>query len=201
LFVCIIGFFFSSWIKMFLCLRYVWLDAHNVPRCKTKTVTHRPASVEDLPVWNFDGSSTEQAPGGNSEILLVPRALFRDPFRGGDNMMVMSECVTPDMKPAIGNSRAACAEIMNKYASSEPWFGVEQEYTLMAPTKVGEVSKIPAGFNTDGSEPAPQGPYYCGAGDGCAIGRGVADEHYARCIYAGVKIAGKDPEFDTSKLL
>ncbi len=31
-------------------------------------------------MWNFDGSSTEQAPGSDSEILLIPRALFKDPF-------------------------------------------------------------------------------------------------------------------------
>ena len=36
------------------------------------SLTHRPTSVDDLPIWNFDGSSTEQAPGGNSEILLIP---------------------------------------------------------------------------------------------------------------------------------
>ncbi len=44
-------------------VEYVWIDAHNTCRSKTKTVTKRPASVEDLPIWNFDGSSTDQAPG------------------------------------------------------------------------------------------------------------------------------------------
>ena len=29
---------------------------------------------------------------------------------------------------------------------------------------MGEDPKIPLGFNDDGSEPAPQGPYYTGAG-------------------------------------
>lgn len=53
---------------------------------------------------------------------------------------------------------------------------------------------MPLGFNTDGSEPAPQGPYYCGAGCGMAIGREVADTHYAACLYAGVKIAGINAE-------
>ena len=26
---------------------------------------------EDLPVWNFDGSSTRQAPGDNSDVLSI----------------------------------------------------------------------------------------------------------------------------------
>merc|ERR1719499_2846853 len=108
--------------------------------------------------------------------------------------MVLAECVTPDMQPAIGNNRAACAAVMQQYDDLESWFGIEQEYTLMAPTKVGEVSKTPHGFNADGSEPAPQGPYYCGAGSGLAIGRAVADEHYAKCLYAGVKVAGINAE-------
>lgn len=175
-------------------VEYVWIDAHNNTRCKTKTVSNCPTRPEDLPVWNFDGSSTEQAPGNNSEILLIPRALFKDPFRGGNHMLCLAECVTPEMKPAIGNYRSACAEIMNKYAGCDPWFGIEQEYTLMAPTKVGEVSTQPHGFNIDGTEPAAQGPYYCGAGTGLALGRTVVEEHYARCLYAGVKIAGINAE-------
>merc|ERR550514_2640371 len=113
---------------------YVWLDAHNVPRSKTKTLTTRPKHVDDLPVWNFDGSSTEQAEGHNSEVLLYPRAIFDDPFRGGPHVLVMSECINAwDNKPSIGNTRAACAEVHNIYASLEPWYGIEQEYTLMRP--------------------------------------------------------------------
>lgn len=64
----------------------------------------------------------------------------------------------------------------------------------MTPQSIGELSNLPQGFNQDGSEPAAQGPYYCGAGAGIAIGRGVAEEHYAKCLYAGVKIAGMNAE-------
>merc|ERR1719171_3127213 len=53
---------------------------------------------------------------------------------------------------------------------------------------------MPLGFNEDGSEPGPQGPYYCSAGTGNAIGRVVADEHYEKCITAGIKIAGTNAE-------
>jgi len=57
-------------------------------------------------MWNFDGSSTEQSAGENSDVYLVPRAIFKDPFRGGDNVMVLSECYTASQEPAIGNTRA-----------------------------------------------------------------------------------------------
>ena len=29
-----------------------------------------PKTAEELPVWNYDGSSTEQAPGSDSEVLI-----------------------------------------------------------------------------------------------------------------------------------
>ena len=74
----------------------------------TKTLSKKPYDVDCLPIWNFDGSSTEQSPGENSDVYLVPRAIFRDPFRGGDNVMVLAECFTWEMQPAIGNNRASC---------------------------------------------------------------------------------------------
>jgi glutamine synthetase len=174
---------------------YVWLDAEQVPRSKTMTMTHRPTKVSDLRVWNYDGSSTGQADGHNSEVLLKPRAIFNDPFRGFPHVLVLADAWNAwDDQPAIGNTRAHCAEVMKRYKGLDPWFGLEQEYTLMRPGKVGEAPKVPLGFNDDGSEPAPQGPYYTGAGTGVAIGRPVADEHYAKCLEAGVKIAGINSE-------
>lgn len=78
------------------------------------------------PVWNFDGSSTGQAPGDDSEVLLKPQAIFPDPFRGGDNILVMCDCYKPDMTPIKGNTRLRCAEAMKKVESLVPWFGIEQ---------------------------------------------------------------------------
>merc|ERR1712007_186151 len=133
--------------------------------------------------------------GHNSEINIVPRALFDDPFRGYPHVLVLTDAYNAwDDKPSIGNTRAACAEVHDKYKKLDAWYGIEQEYTLMKPAKVGEKSTTPYGFNADGSEPAPQGPYYTGAGNGIAIGRPVADEHLAKCLRAGVKIAGINAE-------
>jgi len=174
---------------------YIWLDAHQTPRSKTKVMTARPTKLSDLGDWNYDGSSTEQAEGHNSEINMKPRAIFDDPFRGYPHVMVVCDVYNAwDDQPAIGNTRAACAEIHEKYKSHDPWYGIEQEYTLMKVGSVGTKPTIPYGFNKDGSEPAPQGPYYCGAGTGCAIGRAVSDDHLSKCLEAGVKIAGTNAE-------
>merc|ERR1712070_276599 len=137
----------------------------------------------------------EQAEGHNSEVLLHPRRIFKDPFRGAPHILVICDVFNAwDGKPSIGNTRAACAEVMEQYKKHDPWFGIEQEYTLMRPARVGEKSTTPHGFNVDGSEPAAQGPYYTGAGTGVAIGRPIADEHLEKCLKAGIKIAGINAE-------
>lgn len=79
------------------------------------------ASLQDLPNWNYDGSSTGQAPGHDSEVYMVPRSIFKDPFRGGDNILVMCDTYEPprlnpdgtvtEMKALPTNTRAACAEV------------------------------------------------------------------------------------------
>ena len=68
--------------------------------------------VSDLPVWNFDGSSTGQAEGGNSDVYLHPFALFKDPFRGAPNKIALCETRDYNHKPTESNKRNACALIM-----------------------------------------------------------------------------------------
>ena len=46
---------------------YVWIGGRggcgDDYRCKTRVLDSAPKSVSDLPLWNYDGSSTGQAPG------------------------------------------------------------------------------------------------------------------------------------------
>ncbi len=102
-------------------------------RSKTKILTKLPEKIEDYPVWNYDGSSTGQAPGDDSEVFLVARAVYKDPFRGGDNVLVLCDTYEPPrtkpdgtvvpMKPLPTNTRCACNEAMDKAKGEEPWFG------------------------------------------------------------------------------
>ncbi|KAL6767374.1 Glutamine synthetase cytosolic isozyme [Auxenochlorella protothecoides] len=182
-----------------ICAEYVWIGGTGEDlRSKTRVLDSVPKSAADLPDWNYDGSSTGQAPGDDSEVYLKPRAIYRDPFRGGDNIIVLTDAyepprVQPDgsVKPPVPiptNTRAACAEVMEKAASHEPWFGIEQEYTVLDAR-----TKWPLGWPTNGF-PGPQGPYYCAAGSGCAIGRDLIEAHLKACLYAGLNVSGVNSE-------
>ena len=61
--------------------------------------------IADLPIWNFDGSSTGQALGENSDVYLKPVAIYKDPFRGGKNKLVLCETLDHTMVPT---SRSKC---------------------------------------------------------------------------------------------
>lgn len=62
-------------------------------------LSHCSAPVVDLPEWNFDGSSTYQSEGSNSDMYLIPAAMFRDPFRKDPNKLVVCEVLKYNRKP------------------------------------------------------------------------------------------------------
>ncbi len=80
----------------------------------------------ELPIWNYDGSSTYQADGKNSDVYLHPVAIYKDPFRRGNNILVLCETYKFDGTPTFTNKRQTCAEVCNKCIKEEPWFGIEQ---------------------------------------------------------------------------
>eukprot|EP00118_Oscarella_pearsei_P006912 m.32339 g.32339 ORF g.32339 m.32339 type:complete len:352 (+) comp31641_c0_seq1:64-1119(+) len=170
---------------------YVWIDGSGEHvRAKTRTLDVEPMKPEDLPVWNFDGSSTGQSDGKNSDVYLKPVALFRDPFRLGSNKLVLCETEDPYHRPTATNHRRSCHRTMSRKEVHEaiPWFGIEQEYTLFEPDL-----KTPLGWPS-GGYPGPQGPYYCGVGTTKVFGRDIVEAHYRACLYAGIKIAGTNAE-------
>ncbi|KIL96315.1 glutamine synthetase [Fusarium avenaceum] len=166
---------------------YVWVDADGGTRSKSRTLPEQDYKPEDLPVWNFDGSSTNQAPGDNSDVYLRPCAVYPDPFRGSPNIIVLAECWNADGTPNKYNFRHDCVKVMDQYADEVPWFGLEQEYTLLGS------DDRPYGWPAGGF-PAPQGEYYCGVGTGKVVQRDIVEAHYKACLYAGIQISGTNAE-------
>ena len=71
-------------------VEYVWIDAVSKYRSKTKVMNKIVDHIDDIPLWNFDGSSTKQSiTHDNTEVVLEPVALFKDPFRGLHHKMVL----------------------------------------------------------------------------------------------------------------
>ena len=116
---------------------YIWIDGACGLRSKSRTLDKKPSSVADLPEWNYDGSSCYQAETSNSEVLIKPVFYFPDPFRGGDNICVLCEgykwadSTYTTKVPVNTNFRAAAAKIFESAKGDEPWYGIEQEYTLL----------------------------------------------------------------------
>ena len=166
---------------------YMWLDG-NEPTPEIRSKTRILAEGKELPLWGFDGSSTNQAPGDNSDCVLKPVYSCPDPIRGGNDILVVCEVVTIDMEPHPTNTRAACAEVAAKVADQEFWFAYEQEYTLFSSPG------IPCGWPEEGGYPAPQFPYYCGVGAEKIAGRELVEEHLDACLTAGLGVSGINAE-------
>lgn len=113
--------------------------------------------------------------------------MYPDPFRRGDNVLVLANTYMSDGKPNKWNFRHDAAILMDKYKEHKFWFGLEQEYTMV------DITGWPYGWPKNGF-PAPQGPYYCGNGTGKVIGRDIVEAHYRACIYAGIQISGTNAE-------
>lgn len=113
--------------------------------------------------------------------------MFPDPFRLGNNILVLAECWMSDGKPNQYNSRHDADKLMTKHAAHKFWFGLEQEYTFLDSTS------WPYGWPKNGF-PAPQGPYYCGNGTGKVVCRDIVEAHYRACLYAGINISGTNAE-------
>ena len=95
------------------------------------------------------------------------------------------------LAPANTNFRTHAKRIFDAGAHEEPWFGIEQEYTLVG-TKT-KFTTWPLGWPQNGY-PGPQGPYYCSVGAANCFGRAIADAHYKACLYAGITVSGTNAE-------
>jgi glutamine synthetase len=166
-------------------LEYVWLDGYEpVPNLRSKSLIKdfdTFPTLEQLPNWGFDGSSTRQAEGHSSDCVLKPVAVYPDTTKR-NGVLVLSEVMHPDGTPHSTNARATILD------DPDTWFGFEQEYFFFQDGR-------PLGFPAEGF-PSPQGPYYTGIGYANVgdVAREIVEKHLDLCIDAGINHEGINAE-------
>lgn len=175
-------------------VEYIWTDGSGGLRSKARVLEHENSYLDDastIPEWNYDGSSTVQAEGHDSEVIIKPRRSVRCPFRKGDNLLVLCDGYNPKNEPLQSNYRVDANDIFNQGLDQEPWYGIEQEFFLID-AKTGNA----LGFENPDSAcyPKQQGQYYCSVGTANAFGRKVIDEALKNMLYADLTASGINAE-------
>lgn len=171
-------------------VEYIWLGSKNELRSKTRVFTTPIRSVSDISQWNYDGSSTEQAEGTDSEVILQPVGAFPCPFRGRPHLLAYCATYRPDGTPLPNNHYEQALKLFNRAPELAPWYGMEQEFFL-----IDNTTGRPLGFPANHTEfPAPQGQYYCSVGSQNAFGRHILEAHLRACLQARLSISGINAE-------
>lgn len=167
-----------------------WRALHEGERNDVGDPRIDPSQVDQ---WTFDGSSTYQALGRDSDLYLKPIYATWDPVRGKPNILVAAEVLMPDRKtPHESDTRHKLASAVAEYGAQEPLAGIEQEYTLFIDSDDGHL--VPLAWGKRDRQPEKQGRYYCGTGADRAYGREVVETHTKWAIDAGLQIDGTNAE-------
>jgi|LauGreDrversion4_2_1035121.scaffolds.fasta_scaffold181502_2 glutamine synthetase len=172
--------------ETFIC-EYIWIGGSGEIRSKTRVLKNFIRKTDIIPEWNYDGSSTGQAPSdGNTEVILKPVFYCTNPLRkkydsGIKHMIVLCETYDNNDNPLPTNHRANAKRIFDMLDEEECWFGLEQEYFICNKRFVCENN----------------GEHYCGKTN--YIERQIVEEHLKCCIEAGLNISGINAEVAISQ--
>jgi glutamine synthetase len=162
-------------------LEYIWIDGNNGLRSKIRIVNNIIMDINDIPLWNYDGSSTNQADSNNNtEVILKPCAIYKNPFFS--NLLVLCETYNNNDEPLETNTRFNANQIFNLYLDEEPWFGLEQEFFI-----------IPKNENITNNYIYKTTKHYCGSNMDY-IDRQIVEEHLKLCLDIGLHISGINAE-------
>ena len=131
-------------------VEYIWVGYE--PRSKTRVLemTTSP-TVDSVPHWKCSE--------GNTEVVIKPRVVIHNPLTSG-TFLALCDTYNIDGTPVATNTRFAAAEAFNNQPENEPWFGLEQEYTMCK-------SDMPTN-----------------------VQRTIAEEHLTACLEAGINMSG-----------
>jgi len=176
-------------------LEYIWIGGKNEIRSKTKFIIPDFLSCDDIYSleWNYDGSSTWQADSnGDTEIILKPCAVFKDPFRDINNVtcyLVLCETFKPTGEPTETNHRYHAYKFFEN-TQEKPWFGLEQEFFFLHYNNDVTVNR--------NNEIIPRGYHYWGTTQKYEE-RIIMEKLLQMCIEAGITISGINAEVEKSQ--
>jgi len=191
---------------------YIWLGGNSELRSKSRTVNINCENIKDTnqimkeilspglyEEWTYDGSSTGQALGDKSDIIIKPVFVCTDPFRKAPNTLVLCSTYTPSASPLENNYRDKALDIFKKNMDLEPWYGIEQEFFIMKNDENNPSKKSfnPCGWS--GNLTNTQGQYYCSVGSNNAFCRKIAEQAYHLCLEAGLTASGMNAEVAPSQ--
>ena len=212
-------------------VEYVWLDGKGIIRSKKRTIgkkylidfnnqsfhqhlfvdLNRTDSGKELAQtmeWTYDGSSTGDAHGNNSEVIIRPIYITPNPFKqkrskyspgNSGDFIYLCECLNYMGEPLPSNIyRKYIVENLKEEKDRKPMFGFEQEFFLLQQNKdyPTKCSNIPLG-SVEGhlkyvSQESQQ--YYCGNGNFVSQGRNIVDSLYNCCLENGYTLSGTNAE-------
>lgn len=175
-------------------VEYIWLGGDCELRSKARVLSfdvNCTVKKDIIPLWNFDGSSTGQADGHDSEVIIKPQRICKCPFRrNGDNLLVICDTHNSKNEPLATNTRFTANAKFESNLNEEPWFGIEQEF-FMINAKTG----LPLGFNNEiKNNPTKQGDFYCSVGACNAFGRHIIEDAIDNMLYADLDVSGINAE-------
>ena len=192
-------------------LEYIWIGGNGELRSKVKVLQNKSnlmgrksnslkTVLKNAPEWNYDGSSTSQATGSDSEVILRPVACFYNPFNNLESSsncssyLILCDTYLPEGTPHDTNNRNKALTIFSneKYNCNnvDPLFGLELEFFVF-----DSKTNQPLGFTGEGdTTTGAQGPYYCSVGHGNCYGRDFLENCLDNCIKAGLPVTGSNME-------
>jgi glutamine synthetase len=181
---------------------YIWLGDNKTIAVDIRSKTRVLRASEDVSdwksdtLWNYDGSSTGQAQGNDSEVFLRVVKQFPDPFRdpSKDKLLLCENEKYFANGKKIGCERGKCAMIMEAAKTECPRFGLEQEFFLM-----DNNTNMPVGYRV---KEEPQGNFYCGTIGSCIPSklRKFYEKFLENCRIATIALSGANFEVAPGQL-
>lgn len=188
---------------------YVWIDGNGELRSKIRVMKIKDYNnlLNDASfIWNYDGSSCNQASTENSEVILKPVAFYNNPLlqsvmKKYECNLLFCESVNKDGINVNGSNYQYAKEIFENenVKKNDIWFGIEQEYFFTDPFTKHVINFIP--YNKKNNNRLLQGPYYCGIGGNNIFvkERNIVLKHMSICLDMNIPISGINAEVAPSQ--